>query len=403
MVHLFEKSSKKTAAINVFIDPQWGFSSPSIPAAQGGSLYVPGGEDVASKMGEIIANTRNGIFIIGQDYHPKNHISFMTNHPGVMEYRIEKYKKFLAEQGQPIPEGETLYEAAQQPAHFFNGFDHPPESFPFEEIVIDENDNIIGIKEADGRIRKVEVATEGGKAPSKDDRGRVSKVLDTYFDKTFDEYRAEGTLYHTQTLWTRHCEQGEQSSLYPDDMNLPKGLRDKLAGDLKSDVVSYTDPATGNEFHIIRKGARSEIDSYGIGVENDGEPLKSSWNLFSELSRKLKKQGVENVQFNVGGLATNFCTEFSINNIADYLSAPFKMKNMDVEINFIPEISRAIPIPGGPEVPFSADGAAERMRLTRGVGQISAQQIIAQNDNQPSPVIEGDLNASGRLSQDRVL
>ncbi|MFM9890247.1 MAG: hypothetical protein ACKVOE_06360 [Rickettsiales bacterium] len=392
MFHTFIKNGKKTAAVNVFIDPQWGFSSPGIPASKGGSLYVPGGEGAAEKMGEIIANTQNGIFIIGQDYHPKNHISFVTNHPGVMQYRIEQYKKFLAQHRQPIPpDAETLYDAAQQPVHFFNSPDQPPVPFPFEEIVLDENDDIIGIKQADGRIRHVEVTTESGNAPSKSDRGRVSRVLDTYLEKTFDDYRAEGIIYHTQTLWTRHCEQGEQSSLYPESMNLPQGLRDKLSGDLKSDVVSYTDPTTGNEFHVIRKGSNSEIDSYGIGIENDMEPLPHSWNLFSELSRRLKKQGVHQVQFNVGGLATNFCTEFSINNIADYLSAPFKTKNIGVEINFVPEISHAIPIPGGAETPFSAEGAPIRMRESRGVGQISIADIIAAG--KPGATITGEFSA----------
>ncbi len=400
MVHTYIQDGKKTASINVFIDPQWGFSDPTVPVAKGGSLYVPGGEKAPEKMGKIISETRGGIFIIGQDYHPKNHISFATNHPGVMEYRIAKYKAFLSKNGQEIPDDGILYEQAQQPVHFFHGFEQPPEPFPFEEMVIDADGDIIGIKEADGRIRHVEVRTESGKPPSEKDRGRVTKVLDTYFDKSFDEQRAEGTLLHTQTLWTRHCEQGEQSSLYPESMNLPKGLREKLAGDLKSDIISYHDPETGNQFHIIRKGAHSEIDSYGIGIENDMEPLKHSWDLFSELSRQLRKQGVEQVQFNVGGLATNFCAEFSINNIADYLSAPFKTKNIGVKINFVPEISCPIPIPGDADVPFSADGAYERMRRSRGVGEISIAEIIAAG--KPGAVITGNLSAQRQAQKQQL-
>lgn len=397
MVHIFQQNGKRTANINVFIDPQWGFSSPTIGSSKGGGLYVPGGEEVAPIMGDIIKNTRDGIFVLGQDYHPKNHISFMPNHPGIMEYRIAAYKELLAEHKQPVPADDVLYEAAQQPVHFFYE-GQPPVPFPFPEIVLNEDGNIIGLKEADGRIREIEVATESGGAPSPKDRGRVSKVLDTYYEKTFDELRAEGVEVHTQTLWTRHCEQGEESSLYPESMNLPKGLRDKLAGDLKADVVSYTDPETGNQFHVIRKGSHSEIDSYGIGVENDGETLTPAWDLFSELSRDLKKHGVEQVNFNVGGLATNFCTEFSINNIADFLAGHFKMKGMETRINFVPEISRAIPIAGGPEVPFSADGAAERMRQSRGVEQISVAEIIASQT--PGQAIRGDLAVRGH-DQDR--
>lgn len=394
MVHLISKNGKKTAVINIFVDPQWGFSSPLIDSAHGGSLYVPGGEEVAPKMGEIIRNARSGIFVIGQDYHPKNHISFMSNHPGVMTYRIAQYKTFLQQHGQPIPaDAEALYQQAQQPVHFLDGMDKPPVPFPFNELVLDETGNIMGLKEADGRIRMVRVATESGAAPSPKDKGRVQEVLDGYLECSFDEYRAQGRLLHTQTLWTRHCEQGEQSSLYPESMNLPKGLRDKLAGDLKSDVVSYTDPETGNQFYVIRKGTHSEVDSYGIGVENDGETLTPAWEVFKELSKSLKRQGVEQVEFNVGGLATNFCTEFSANNVADFLAGHFKMKGMETNIHFVPEISRAIPIPGDADVPFSADGAAERMRRSRGIGQISVQEILEQQ--QPDAAISGPLVAQG--------
>lgn len=400
MVHTFVQNGKKTAHINVFIDPQWGFSNPDVPPELGGSLYVPGGEKAPEEMGKIISETRDGIFVIGQDYHPKNHISFMVNHPGIMEYRINKYKAFLQEHGQPTPTDEVLFEQAQQPVHFFHGYDNPPALFPFEEVVTDADDNIIGLKEADGRIRQVEVATESGKAPSDKDRGRVSKVLDTYFDKSFDAQRAEGTILHTQTLWTRHCEQGEKSSLYPESMNLPKGLTDKLAGDLKSDIISYRDPETGNQFHVVRKGANSEIDSYGIGVENDGKTLTPAWGLFSDLSNDLKREGVEHVTFNVGGLATNFCTEFSVNNIADFLAGHFKMKGMATNINFVPEISRAIPIPGDAAVPFSADGAYPRMRDSRGVGEISVAEIIAKN--RPDPNIAGNITAQGAALEQGV-
>lgn len=401
MTHLINKNGKKTAVINVFIDPQWGFTDPSIPSQQGGSLYVPGGEGAAAGMGKIITETRNGIFVIGQDYHPSNHISFAPNHPGVMEYRIAKFKDFLTAHGQPIPEdAATLYEQAQQPVHFFHGYDQPPVDFPFEELVLNEDGNIIGLKEADGRIRKVDVATESGATPSKDDRGRVTAVLDAYYEKDFDTMRSEGILLHTQTLWTRHCEQGKQSSLYPESMNLPQGLRDKLEGDLKSDVVSYYDADTGNQFHVVRKGTHPEVDSYGIGVENDGETLTPAWKLFGELAKSLKKEGAEQVEFNVGGLATNFCVEFSVNNIADFLAGHFKMKGMETLLNFIPDISHAIPIPGDADVPFSANGAYARMQRSRGVGQISGPEIIAQQ--KPEASITGNLHAA-TSAQHRII
>ena len=369
-------NGKKTAAINVFIDPERGFLDLSLTDATGGVLYVPKGEEVTALMGDIIAQSRDSVFILGQDYHPANHISFMVNHPGVMEYRIAKFREFLTENGQPVPDAATLKLQAQQPVHFFNGFENPPVPFPFAEIVFDENRDIIGLKEQDGRIRKVAVETSSGLAPSEKDRGRVTKVLDEYMDNSFDGYRAAGRLLSTQTLWTKHGVQGTDSSLYPADMQLPKELQDKLNGDLMSRTIYHRDATTGNEFYVVRKGADSEVDSYGIGVENDGETMTGAWDVFKSVAQKFKQQGIEDVVINVGGLASNFCVEFSINNIVDFLAGHFKMRQMGVEVNFGPEISRGIPIPGGAAVPFSLDGVEERVRTTRNVGTTTIDKML---------------------------
>lgn len=374
---LVNHNGKKTAVINIFIDPENGFLKPGIPDSRGGVLYVPGGEQASPVMGGIIKGSTGTAFILGQDYHPRNHISFMVNHPGIMEDRISKFVDFLDKNNQPMPATrEDLYLAAQQPVHFFNGYDQPPVLFPFPEIVLDENSNIMGLKEADGRIRMVAVDTTSGLAPDEKDRGRVSKVLDQYYYKSFDEWRHDGRLLHTQTLWTMHCVQGTESCLYPDAMNLPKGLQEKLEGDLMSKVIYHRDAATDNEFWVIRKGANSELDSYGIGVENDGETQTKAWKVFSDIAKKLKSLGCEHVQINGGGLATNFCTEFSLNNVADFLAGYFKMPGMSVEVNFVPEISRGIPIPGGAETPFSLDGAPARMKK-RGIGETTVGDILA--------------------------
>lgn len=369
-------NGRKTAAIHVFIDPERGFLDLSLTDATGGVLYVPKGEEVTALMGDIIAQSRDSVFILGQDYHPANHISFMVNHTGVMEYRTAKFREFLAKHGQPVPDAATLELQAQQPVHFFNGFDNPPVPFPFAEIVFDENRNIIGLKEQDGRIRKVTVETSSGLAPSEKDRGRVTKVLDAHLDSSFDEYRAAGRLLSTQTLWTKHGVQGTDSSLYPADMQLPKELRDKLNGDLMSRTIYHRDAATGNEFYVVRKGADSEVDSYGIGVENDGETMTGAWDVFKSVAQKFKQLGIEDVVINVGGLASNFCVEFSINNIVDFLAGHFKMRQMGVEVNFVPEISRGIPIPGGAAVPFSLDGVEERLRTTRNVGTTTIDKML---------------------------
>jgi nicotinamidase-related amidase len=398
MTRFINHNGKKTAVINMFIDPENGFLNPMLKPEQGGSLYVPNGEQVAPLMGDIISQTSNGIFVIGQDYHPANHISFAANHPGVMEYRIGKYKNLLAAEGQNVPANDAdLYLSAQQPVHFFNGFDKPPAFFPFEEIVLDGDRNIIGLKEEDGRIRNVEVETTSGLAPSPKDRGRVSKVLDTYFDKTFDEMRASGQQVSTQTLWTEHCIQGTESCKYPDAMKLPEGLTRKLYGDMMSKSIYHRDAASGNEFHVIRKGNRSEVDSYGIGVENDGETMTPAWEVFRDIASKLKSEGCEQVIVNVGGLASNFCVEFSANNMADFLAGHFKMRGMDAEVNYVPEISRGIPIPGGAEVPFSEAGAPVRMQQTRGIRSVSLAEVLDQQ--KPGKRSSGVLQLAGGRDQ----
>lgn len=361
---LFDINGLKTAIINVFIDPENGFLKFTLTDKDGGVLYVPGGEEVTPVMGRIIDNSRGSVFILGQDYHPKNHISFMVNHPGVMEYRVEKFKDFLQENGQPIPDdAQELHTQAQH-------------AFSFSEIVLDENQNIFGLKEADGRIRQVRVDTTSGLEPNEKDRGRVTKVLDEYHRKDFNQYRAEGRLLRTQTLWTMHCVQGTESCLYPADMNLPKGLQDKLTGDLASMFIYHRDESTGNEYWVIRKGNNPEIDSYGIGVENDGETLTKGWEVFGEIAKRLKKLGCEHVIINGGGLATNFCTEFSLNNTDDFLAGHFKMRGMTVELNFMPEISRGIPIPGGAETPFSLAGTEQRLQ-ERGINPITVDEVLA--------------------------
>jgi nicotinamidase-related amidase len=371
---IFAHRGKKTALIHVFIDPERGFVDATLTENQGGALYVPEGEQVPPLMGGIIARSRDAVFVIGQDYHPANHISFMVNHPGVMEHRAAKFRALLAAHGEAAPSAEKFSVLCQQPVHVLGG---KTVIFPFEELVLDENRDIFGLKEPDGGIRRVKVATSSGLPPAEEDRGRVTEVFDGLFPQGFDAMRAAGALLTTQTLWTRHCVQGTDSSLYPDSMKLPGELKDKLDGDLMSPSVHHRDAATGNEFFVIRKGAGSEVDSYGIGVENDGETMTAAWDVFRSIAHRLKKQGCERVIVAIGGLATNFCVEFSANNVVDFLAGHFKMRGMEVEVKLIPEISRGIPVPGGAGTPFSLAGAPERLKASRNVGTAALQELLS--------------------------
>jgi hypothetical protein len=388
-MQIIDYKGKKTAVINTLIDGQNGFSRFGIPDDQGGSLGVPRGQESTTAMGQIIKESRDTTFVISQDYHPDNHISFLVNHPGVMEYRMQKFQEFLHEHDQPQPATrEELYERAQQPAHFFNGMENPPELFPFPEIVLSAKGEIMGLKEADGRIRTVKVEPDHDRELGPNDRGRVKHVLDEYLPKTFDEYRKDGDLISTQTLWTKHCVQSTESCLFPPEMNLPAGLIKLLKGDAKSDIIRFHDKETGNDFHIVRKGDKSEVDSYGIGVENDGETETAAKGLFRQMAKDMKAAGVEQVVFNVGGLASNFCVEFSANNIDDFLKGHFRQRGIKAEINYVPEMSRGIPIPGGPEVPFSENGVAGRL-ADRGIGEKTVSEVIALSAPKASGLRQG--------------
>src|SRR5262245_14959596 len=60
---LFDIDGKKTAILNMFIDPENGFLKLGLTDEDGGVLYVPGGEEVAPVMGGIIEKSRGSIFI----------------------------------------------------------------------------------------------------------------------------------------------------------------------------------------------------------------------------------------------------------------------------------------------------------------------------------------------------
>lgn len=397
MTRFINDNGMQTAVINLFIDPQNGFLDSSLEDKDGGNLYVPGGEEVIASMGNMIEEGRDTIFVISQDYHPKNHISFMVNHPGVMDDRIEKYRKMLTDYGHSLPEtDEEIYRSAQKPVHFFDGENHPPVSFPFPEIVLDEERHIFGLKEDDGRIRQVMVEKPSGFPVDRKVHERIAKVLDTYHPNTLDGYHAEGRGLRTQALWMMHCVQGMESSLYPDAMNFPEEFLENLESDLESKIISYHDSSTENEFWIIRKGMNSEIDSYGIGVENDGTTLTEAWKVFGTIADQLKAQGCQRVIINGGGLATNFCVEASLKNMVDFLTKSFKIHHMEVQVNFVPEISRGIPVLGGPEVPFSLAGAG--LRLARqGIGTVSVDEILAMTTPRPVSGMKQSFPEPGKM------
>lgn len=53
-----------------------------------GSLTVPGGIDIGSKLNELRNRREWDLIVTTQDWHPQDHVSFASNHPGKKPYDI---------------------------------------------------------------------------------------------------------------------------------------------------------------------------------------------------------------------------------------------------------------------------------------------------------------------------
>ena len=369
MINYQTIDGKKTAVVNIIVDPQKGFHDFLLQMISGGNLYVPGGEEVITPIGKLISNTQNGIFIISNDWHTKDNIADMNSHTGVVAFR----KAALAAQ-QKNPEE---YQS--------------PLAMPFSELVLDKDGYIIGLKGEDDRIRKVTLQTTDGQPPSPEDRGRVVEVLDEYLPEKLSEIVGARTQY----LWSSHCVQGTESARMHDGLNLPKGLVRKLDNDITQLLVSYNDATTGNKFYVVRKGTRSEVDSNGLYVENDKTTLTPAQLAFQELAAQFIKDDVANVVINYMGLATNFCVEFSCNQVAAIGAGFFTVAGMQVNHNLVVEACRGIPIPGGKDDAFSLDGTLPRLAEKFGFREATIDNIIAFQQGRPDVDITGSLAATG--------
>lgn len=305
------------AHIVILIDLQNGFMRFDLPRDKGGCLYVPGGENAAKPAAELIAQATNKIFILSQDFHPADHISFMENHPGVMALR------------------------RAQLAHKFQGA-------ALEEAVLDVRElpftDILLKKQADGTFTPF--ACRVGDAWHNVDvkKDRIVAVHETPNAAIRDE---SGLV---QKLWRQHCVQGTESCLFAPEIMaaLPAELAGQLTQDHTSPVLQGVD-ARGNVFFVVRKGMRSDLDSYGIGVENDQKTLTVAPALFEKMAAALQAQGISHVDLGIGGLATNFCVEYSERDVRAHLVPALQRHGMTTRLNLLTDISYGIPfnIPGG--------------------------------------------------------
>jgi nicotinamidase/pyrazinamidase len=185
-----------------------------------------------------------------------------------------------------------------------------------------------------------------------------------------------------QTLWSDHCIQGTESSLFVDPVmdELPEALKGLLGNNISLPVLTGGDDR-GNVFYVIRKGARTDLDSYGIATENDGVSTTAAPFVFNCIADKLQASGVEYADIFIGGLATNFCVEFSHKDICEYIVPMLHVRNIRTRVGFMTDVSRGIPIP----VPGGAwpdlDAAIKRMSALGAVETTSEEAICAMHRN----------------------
>jgi nicotinamidase-related amidase len=302
--------------INVvfLIDIQNGFARYDLSRAQGGCLYVPGGEEVGESAARLIRNAHNTIFVLSQDFHPENHVSFMTSHPAVMEVRKNQLRQ-------------KDFQEAELDAAILN-----PLNLPFDDILLSPDSS--------GRFRPIAcgVGLEW-RAAATDINGSVIKIHDHEISGI---QIVEGLR---QKLWSPHCISDTESALFvPQIMGeLPQDLVQKLHKDTATPVLKAEDDR-GNIFYVVRKGTRLDLDSYGIAVENDRISKTYAPAVFAEIALQLKERSVSKVNSYIGGLASNFCVEFSDDDVHAGFFPSLERLGINYSAHLLSDISRGIPI-----------------------------------------------------------
>ncbi len=180
-----------------------------------------------------------------------------------------------------------------------------------------------------------------------------------------------------QTLWSDHCVQGTDSALFvkPIMDELPDGLKTILFENVFMPVLTGTDDR-GNSYYVIRKGARTDLDSYGIATENDGISTTSAPFVFNCIANRLEAAGFKEADISIGGLATNFCVEFSHKDVYEYLVPMLTVRSISTRVGLMTDASRGITIsvPGGawPDL----DSAAKRMAAL-GTFETTTEDVIS--------------------------
>jgi nicotinamidase/pyrazinamidase len=193
-----------------------------------------------------------------------------------------------------------------------------------------------------------------------------------------------------QKLWPDHCVQGTYSALFAGEImdELPDDLRYAVQTHLGG--ASYTDhDDRGNIFHVIRKGMRRDLDSYGIATENDTIALTAAPRIFEQIADKLQQDSVTKVVIDIGGLATNYCVEYSHSDIFKFLIPQLKARGIAYETHLLTDMSAGIPFsePNGtwPDLAAAAARMAAFGTTTRTTDDVIRTSLSSRCPMPPKP------------------
>ena len=296
------------ANVVVLIDLQNGFSVQGLSREEGGSLYVPEGEKAAPLAADLIHSAHDTVFVLSQDFHPADHISFASNHREVE---------------------------------------------PFSNIFLRQD-----IK---GKYRAV--AAEVGqriRAVDTDRKGYITHIRHEVLPPSM----VDGAL--KQTLWFDHCKQGTLSSSFVDAFakELPLDLQKQLKDNLISPILESKDKR-GNSFYVVRKGIRPDLDSYGIVTENDGVSITPAPIVFEKIAQHLHAKGIKEAAISIGGLATNYCVEYSHRDLWEYLVPTLKVQGIDAHVQLLTDLCHGIPSPNLEDAPSRMMSFGSRLAVSK--------------------------------------
>jgi len=310
-----------TANVAFLVDPLKGFAKNNISTREGGCLPVPGGEEIGEPIARLIEHVERSdkpwFVVLAQDWHPKGHISFASSHKNLAT-NLDVYSTIY------------LHE---------NGAHNRPIAAVQSGITFD-----------------IEA----------DHRGHITRVR---YDRPHVAIPSDAVQ---QILWPDHCIQGTRSAqvLEPIREVLPPTLTAQLEyPPYNSRNILRATGRQGHPYAVIRKGYDPLHDSYSLVKDNGGITETPARAYFEEMGKAMQVKGINKVNAHFGGLATDFCVDWSYEDTRAILPGILKKYGVEeVSFYFLPEISRGIS-------PENSQAVIARM-ATEGVEQRTIEDII---------------------------